>query len=76
MIQLPHRFRSPKKSETSKWETVKFLVENGFPYQHISEQGETVHQLNRIEQYVEYPENLRGVQEFIIKYKSQAKEPK
>jgi hypothetical protein len=73
MIQLPHRFRPPKKSEVSKWETVKFLVENGFPYHHVYHRGETSNHYNRIENYVEYPENMQEAQEFVVKYHSQAK---
>ena len=75
MIQLPHRFRPPKKNESDKWETVEFLIENGFSFQHIVERNTTPSHLNRIEQYAEYPENLRDAREFIIKYKSQAKTP-
>ncbi|MDR7787008.1 hypothetical protein [Riemerella anatipestifer] len=37
MTLFPHRFRPPKKTEDKKWETVRFLVENGFNYQHIYE---------------------------------------
>ncbi|WP_139252311.1 hypothetical protein [Hymenobacter psychrotolerans] len=74
-IRLPHRFRPPKKSESAKWDTVKFLIENGFPYQHIVERNDPSNYLNRIEQYVQYPENLRDAQAFVIKYKSQAKKP-
>ena len=73
MIQLPHRFRPPKKSETAKWETVKFLVENGFPYHHVYHRDETPNHYNRVDNYVEYPENMREAAEFVIQYKSQAK---
>ena len=75
MIQLPHRFRPPKKNEFAKWETVKFLIENDFPYQHVVERNARSSYLNRIEQHVEYTENLRDAQNFVIKYKLQAKTP-
>ena len=68
MILLPHRFRPPKKTDETKWGVVKFLIDNGFYYQHISEPtiiGNT--------KYVEYPDNLPEAKEFVIKYKNQAK---
>ncbi len=30
MILLSHLFKPPKKTDTKLWETVKYLVENGF----------------------------------------------
>lgn len=30
MTLLSHRFRPPKKTDDKKWETVKYLIENGF----------------------------------------------
>jgi hypothetical protein len=68
MTLLPHRFRPPKKGDDKKWEVVRFLVDNGFHYQHISDPktiGKTT--------YVMYPDNLREAKEFVIKYKSQAR---
>ena len=72
MILLPHRFRPPKKTDIKKWETVKYLVENGFCFQHIYEAKETKEHYNRTENYVEYPENLKDAKEFVEKYKTQA----
>ena len=73
MILLPHRFRPPKKSDDKSWEAVKFLIENGFYYQHIYEVNETLEHINRLEKYVEYPENLREAKEFVEKYKNQVR---
>lgn len=68
MTLLPHRFRPPKKTEDKKWEVVKFLVDNHFYYQHISD-PETIDKTV----YVKYPDNLRDAKEFVIKYKNQAR---
>ncbi len=65
---LPHRFSPPKKTENSKWEVVKLLVDNDFYYQHISDL-ETMDKTL----YVKYPDNLRDAKEFVIKYKNQAR---
>jgi hypothetical protein len=73
MVRLPHRFRPPKRSEKSKWETVKFLVEHGFPYHHVYQRDETAAHYNRIESYTEYPESIREAKEFVVKYSAQAK---
>ncbi len=73
MILLPHRFRPPKITDNSKWDTVKFLVDNGFYYQHIYETIETNDLLNRQENYVKYPDNLRDAKEIVEKYKNQAR---
>jgi predicted RNA-binding Zn-ribbon protein involved in translation (DUF1610 family) len=68
MTLLPHRFRPPKKTDENKWEVVKFLIDNGFYYQHISEPI-TIDNTK----YVEYPDNLREAEEFVMKYKNQAR---
>jgi predicted RNA-binding Zn-ribbon protein involved in translation (DUF1610 family) len=73
MIILPHRFRPPKKSDDKRWNTVKYLIENGFYYQHIYELQETTGHTNRLEKFVAYPDNLRDAKEFVEKYKSQAR---
>jgi predicted amidophosphoribosyltransferase len=74
MTSLPHRFRPPKKSEENKWDTVKFLIKNGFYYQHIYDSGFENSKSIRI--LVSYPENLRDAKEFINRYKAQAIESK
>lgn len=73
MIPLPHRFRSPKKTDEKRWQTVEFYIQNGFYYQHIHDGGEASNYYNRVTKYVEYPENLRDAKEFVIKYGSQAR---
>ena len=73
MALLPHRFRPPKKTDKNRWEVVKFLIDNGFYFQHICEIDETNNHINRVEKYVRYPDNLRDAKEFVIKYKNQAR---
>ena len=73
MTLLPHRFRPPKKTEDKKWETVKFLIENGFFYQHIYEIVETKNGVTNYQNYAKYPENLRDAKQFVEQYKDQAR---
>ncbi|PRY83198.1 hypothetical protein [Mongoliibacter ruber] len=73
MTLLPHRFRPPKKTEDKKWETVKFLIENGFYYQHIYEIVETKNGVTNFQNYAKYPDNLRDAKEFVEQYKDQAR---
>lgn len=72
MTHLSHLFKPPKKTATKHWETVKYLIENGFHYQHIYK---TVEKKNGVivsyESYVPYPENLKEAKEFVENYKEQ-----
>ncbi len=72
MILLPHRFRPPKKSEDKKWETVKYLIDNGFYFQHIYEIVETKNGVVSYQNFVAYPDNIRDAKEFVEKFKEQA----
>ena len=75
MTLLPHRFKPPKKAEDKKWETVKFLIENGFYFQHIYENvTKTANGFINYENMVSYPCNIRDAKEFVVKYKSQARQ--
>ncbi len=73
MTLLPHRFRPPKKSEDKKLETVKFLIDNGFYFQHIYENIETKNGITSYQNYVAYPDNIRDAKEFVERYKHQAR---
>ncbi len=73
MALLPHRFRPPKKSDDEKWETVKFLIDNGFYFQHIYEKVETKNGVTSYQNYVAYPDNIRDAKEFVERYKHQAR---
>ena len=72
MTLMTHRFRPPRKDDDKKWLTVKYLVDNGFTYQHIYEETETKdkQKIKRIN--VAYPDNLREAKEFVTKYRDQA----
>jgi hypothetical protein len=61
MVNVNYKFRPPKKDEIKKWETVKYLLENGFYFQHIYENEKTV----------KYPENINDEKIFVKKYESQ-----
>lgn len=70
MHSYPHRFRPPKKEDDAGWETVKYLFEHGFNYQHVYKEFGWRH--DRRENYVQYPNNLRDAKEFVEKYSDQA----
>lgn len=72
MVFLPHRFRPPKMTDVKKWEVVKFLIEQGFYYQHISQEVINEDGIT-ITNYAEYPGNMRDAKEFVEKFKSQFK---
>ena len=75
MTIVNHSFRPPKKNEIKKWETVRFLVENGFIYHHVFELVEKVEgKIVSYQNYVKYPENLDDAKIFVEKYKDQAME--
>jgi predicted RNA-binding Zn-ribbon protein involved in translation (DUF1610 family) len=76
VVLLPHRFRPPKKREAQKWETAKYLVDQGFLYQHIP--CKTLPPTKRpegyqVQTYVEHPENLREAKEFVTAYQAYAR---
>lgn len=73
MILLPHRFRPPKKNDDKKWETVKFLIDNGFYFQHIYEEITTKDGVTSFKDHIVYPDNIRDAKEFVVKYKNQAR---
>lgn len=74
MTLLSHRFRPPKKTDDKKWEAVKFLIENGFHYDHVYQKIETNNNgVTSYQNYVTYPDNIRDAKEFVVKYKEQAR---
>ena len=68
MMLMNQRFRPPKKANEMAWKTARFLVDNGFPYQHIYDE-------DIIPTYVPYPETLKVAKEFVVKYKAQSIKP-
>jgi predicted RNA-binding Zn-ribbon protein involved in translation (DUF1610 family) len=71
-IAITHRFRPPKTDDGRKWEVVKFLIDKGFPYQHISIFETDRHGIQRFAKYAQYPENMIDAIEFVEQYKDQA----
>ena len=69
MILMTHRFRPPKRQDESAWKVVRYLIENGFYYQHIYDE-ETV------STYVPYPNTMIEAKEFVNKYHSQSTDNK
>ena len=74
MTLLSHRFRPPKKTDDKKWEIVKFLIENGFHYEHVYQKIDTnSNGVTSYQGYATYPDNFRDAKEFVEKYKEQAR---
>lgn len=73
MRYLPHRFRPPKKTDLKGWQLVKFLVENGFPFQHIYTVGNNELVQSKYNNYTPYPKNLRDAKAFIEQYKMKSR---
>lgn len=67
MLRLPHRFRPPKKDDNKAWAVVKFLIDNGFYFQHIYQEGSNAYQKKTTNNYVPYPNSMREAEEFVIK---------
>lgn len=57
---LDHRFRPPKKEDVKKWKVVEFLYDNGFRYEHISD--------NELRSYAKVPETMKEAKLFVEKY--------
>ncbi len=64
MIFINHKFRPPKKNNTKKWQVIKYLISEGYYFQHIKDPLIT-------DKYIKYPEFMREAKEFVIKYKYQ-----
>ncbi len=60
-VRYPHRFRPPKKSDDKRWEVVRFLYENGFVYEHITNADRSG--------YEKYPETIKEAREFVERLK-------
>lgn len=71
-IAVTHRFRPPKADDKRKWEVVKFLIENGFSYQHIPIYEPDRHGIQRFISYARYPENMIDAVEFVEKHRDKA----
>ncbi|MEO2052450.1 MAG: hypothetical protein ABGX00_11860 [Allomuricauda sp.] len=71
MKQVTHRFRPPKQKDLKKWEVAKFLMQNGFLYEHVYKQIYKIKGVTVLANYATYPENMRDAIELVEKYKNQ-----
>lgn len=72
MTEVDHKFRPPRKTDVKSWNLVKFLVENGFLFQHVYKIFEKRNGLVLKEKYAAYPTNMREAKIFVAKFKDQA----
>ena len=63
MVYVDQKFKPPKSNAFKKWETVTFLIDNGFFYQ-------SVYNINS--NTVPYPENINDAKVFVVTYAEQA----
>ena len=68
VVVLPHRFRPPKKRDAEKWAAVKYLVDQGFRYEHLNPMDFPIWARGRYGNYVRFPESVRGAKEFVEAY--------
>ena|SRR5690606_21811189 len=72
MVEVNHKFRPPKKADLKSWNVVKFLIENGFLYQHVYKNIDKRNGLVSKENYVDYPTNMSEAKIFVAEFKNQA----
>ncbi len=58
-------FKAPKKTDLKQWKKVIFLFENGFRFQKIYIENDSL-------KSIPYPETLEEAKEFVEKYKAHA----
>ena len=67
MIPVDYKFQAPKKGARKKWETIKYLMDNGFYFQRVYENNTgTPHKAA-----VPYPRNLKEAKIFVETYGAQ-----
>lgn len=71
MRLLNQRFRPPKKLDNKAWQLVEFLIESGFPFQHIYQVGKNEYFKTPSNNYIPYPQTLRDAREFVERYGNQ-----
>jgi predicted nucleic acid-binding Zn-ribbon protein len=72
MTEVNHKFQPPKKADLKSWKVVKFLIENGFLFQHVYKNFEEKNELVSNEKYVNYPTNISDAKLFVREFKNQA----
>jgi hypothetical protein len=71
MVNVDYKFRAPKKNNVKKWETIKYLLENGFYFQRIYESIALGKGCIKMIVHVKYPQNIKDAKTFVEKYNSQ-----
>jgi hypothetical protein len=66
-----HKFRPPKRTDLKAWKVVKYLIENGFNYQHVNDKYVKLRQYGYYT-YAEYPNTMQQAKEFVVRFKAQA----
>jgi len=66
MINVDYKFKAPQKDNAKKWETIKYLLENGFYFQHIYEDNDFSKNI-----LIKYPQNMKDAKVFVEKNNSQ-----
>lgn len=64
-INLGRNFKPPKKTDSSQWAKVKYLVDHGFVFQKVRLERNSY-------ESVPYPKTLSEAKEFVIKYRKWA----
>ena len=73
-VLYDHKFKPPKKDDLKAWMLVRFLHEQGFVYQHVYKDL-SLYKWEEKQNHAEYPTSMNEAEEFVVKYKSQAKKP-
>jgi len=60
MVFVSEKFKPPKKTDNKQWKLVKYLIDNGFNFNRVVENGH----------YVPYPATLKEAENFVEKYEN------
>ncbi len=69
MQLINHSFRPPRKLDDRRWKVVRYLVENGFVFQHLYQTGKDEYSKPATNNYISYPKTLNDAAEFVQKNK-------
>jgi hypothetical protein len=69
MLLINHSFRPPRKLDDRRWKVIRYLIENGFTFQHIYQTGKNDYSKTATNNYISSPKTLNDATEFVQKYK-------
>ena len=69
---INHKFRPPKKHDKKAWKVVKFLISEGFTFQHIYTDGNSEYSKSPNNNYTEYPKTMHEAIEFVKKHRDKS----